>query len=140
MSAQNRRKPPKEHQFKPGHSGNPRGRPPKRRQALIPSQVSKEVLAALGSKVSITTPKGRTKITRLELLIRSTLDQAIKGKPTALRILLLLMDNALQDNVKRHPEYEALDVLEKTIETSGHDVPEDVKSMLDDLAKKSFKI
>jgi hypothetical protein len=139
MSAQNRRKPPKEHQFKPGHSGNPRGRPPKRRQALIPSQVSKEVLAALGSKVSITTPTGRTKITRLELFIRSTLDQAIKGKPTALRILLLLMDNALQDNVKRHPEYEALDVLEKTIQTSGHDVPEDVKSMLDDLAKKSFK-
>ncbi|MGE0665787.1 MAG: DUF5681 domain-containing protein [Sphingomonadales bacterium] len=139
MTTKSRRMPPKEHQFPKGRSGNPRGRPPKRRQALIPSQISKEVLAALGGKVTIMAPSGKIRITRMELLIRSITDQAIKGKPTALRILLLLMDNALQDNVKRHPEYEALDVLEKTIETSGHEVPEDVKSMLDDLAKKSFK-
>ncbi|MGE0665824.1 MAG: DUF5681 domain-containing protein [Sphingomonadales bacterium] len=139
MSNDNKRVPPKEHQFKPGQSGNPRGRPRKRRRAHIPSQVTKEVLAIAGSKVTIKTADGEITISRMELLFRSLVDQAIKGKPTPQKIFLPLLLGALHENVKLHPEYELVDTLEKLMRDKGVEIDAETGAMLDVIAQKSLK-
>ena len=65
------RKPPRHWQFKPGHSGNPRGRPKGSRN--LPAQVR----AALGKRVKVT-ENGRTaQITVLDAVLQRLTELAV---------------------------------------------------------------
>ena len=75
-------KPPKHTQFKPGQSGNPRGRP--RRTKNIERLIQAEL-----DKVITVTEGGRTKhATKRELIVTQLINRAIKGDSKSLQHLL----------------------------------------------------
>jgi len=79
-------RPPKHSRFRPGQSGNPRGRP--RGAKSVPDIVRK----ILAQKVTIT-ENGRTRrVPRLEAILLRAAGEASRGEPRALRLLLQLGD------------------------------------------------
>lgn len=72
------RKPPKSGQFKPGLSGNPKGR--KKREDTIAGALRAEL--AITQKVR---ENGKEKtLTKAEILVKQWVRQALEGKPTAI--------------------------------------------------------
>jgi hypothetical protein len=69
-------RPPKDSQFKKGVSGNPKGRPPKRRKGQLVSEIVSEVQ----NTPTAYREGGRTKrATRFELLLRKLVNGALSG-------------------------------------------------------------
>lgn len=132
-----RRTPPKEHQFKPGQSGNPRGRPRKPRRAHIPSQIRKDVLKVAGSKIK--KPGTDDEITIMEGFFHALSLHAIKGKPFAMKLFGEFLAGALHENIRANPELELIDKLEQTIREQGFEMYPSTRTMLDELAEKSLK-
>ena len=79
-------KPPKATQFRPGQSGNPRGRPKGARG------VAKVLEAALSQEVTVTEGGRTTRITKREALIMSLVTKAIKGDMRAAAQTLKLIE------------------------------------------------
>jgi hypothetical protein len=75
-------RPPRQHQFKPGKSGNPRGRP-KGAKGL-----KAELLAAINEPVTITVNGKPKRMRTLSLVLKSLATQAAKGKIGAQRELI----------------------------------------------------
>lgn len=76
-------KPPKQFQFQKGQSGNPLGRPKKRKKN---SEILNELLDA---KISV----GEKTMTKREALFLSMVNDAIKGKASARNTLLALVSD-----------------------------------------------
>lgn len=76
-------KPPKQHQFKPGQSGNPKGRPKK--EAPDPDKILAE---ALETKMKSKENAREKSAIVLELLVRKLIEQALKGNQKAVPELL----------------------------------------------------
>jgi hypothetical protein len=79
-------KPPKKNQFKPKHSGNPKGR--KKKEPIDDFRVLTERI--LGETVTVQDGKRRRKITRLESTILAHKKNALKGDPKAIRTFINL--------------------------------------------------
>src|SRR4051812_6036920 len=78
-------KPPKRSQFKPGESGNPRGRP-KGRKGL-----SALLQAELQTPIKVTTEDGKTKrMTKLQAIVKRLVNALLKGDPKALALFARL--------------------------------------------------
>lgn len=75
--------PPREHQFKPGQSGNPSGR----RRKAVPDKprTEAEILQAIGEEI---VEVGGKAMTMLELTMRTLYTRAAKGEAAAMRILV----------------------------------------------------
>lgn len=85
-------KPPEHSRFRPGRSGNPKGRPKGRRSF-------KTILAAaMHETVTIRTAKGPRKITKLEALVQKTINDALTGDVKSTRIMLAMLDKAGLDS------------------------------------------
>jgi Family of unknown function (DUF5681) len=80
------RRPPKHAQFKPGQSGNPRGRP-----AGVKS-LSDIVRKIVGQKVTITENGRMRRISRLEAILLRAAGEASRGDARALRLLVQLTE------------------------------------------------
>ena len=85
------RKPPRHAQFKPGHSGNPKGRP---KNAKGLNTIVRETL---GSKVAVRTATGTKHISKIEAVLQKTLEKAMKGDARAQLELMKLWRNAVPD-------------------------------------------
>lgn len=83
-------KPPKEHQFKKGKSGNPKGRPKE------PDTVQKAVARVLKRKVKAG-PDGRT-VTILDALAIRLRQEALKGNRRAFNLHLRIAELRPQEN------------------------------------------
>jgi hypothetical protein len=81
-------RPPRAHQFKPGQSGNPRGRP-KGQPSL-----SEVVLREAARLVSVKTPDGVIRIPKREAIVRKLINRALEGDFAALRLLLPFLSPA----------------------------------------------
>lgn len=82
-------RPPKQHRFVKGRSGNPSGRP--RKAPSIADLVAKE----LATRVEITEPNGRRRRHRKDhLLIRQLLNKALKGEAQAQRLAFDVIGHA----------------------------------------------
>lgn len=66
-------KPPKHSRFKPGESGNPKGKPRGRRSH------KETVRAIFDERIPVQTPKGLKKMTKLEALVHTNMSQALRG-------------------------------------------------------------
>ena len=75
-------KPPKHSQFKPGQSGNPRGRVPVKDKLAEASQ------NALFRKITIRTDKGTQRVSMMEAMLMQLSQQAAKGDKAAIRMVL----------------------------------------------------
>ena len=78
-------KPPHHSRFKPGHSGNPRGRP--KGKISLSQLIDKH----LNAKVTVTSGGQQRQITRREALIIGLVGDALKGKDRVRKELLNLM-------------------------------------------------
>ncbi|MGB2579448.1 hypothetical protein AAIR98_001367 [Elusimicrobium simillimum] len=78
-------KPPKEHQFKPGQSGNTRGRPVR----LIPrvSLLPEEICNALNCSVNIKEDGKRRAISVKEAIAKRLVNDAMSGKISAVKYI-----------------------------------------------------
>lgn len=75
-------KPPKHSRFKPGYSGNPRGRPRKNRS--IESMIKRE----LDLTISVSEGGRELRISKREAVVKQFVNRAIKGDPKPLQMLL----------------------------------------------------
>ena len=82
------KKPPRHTQFKPGQSGNPKGRPKK--AATLPDVLSKE----LRTRVPIVNNGERRKVSMLEAIVKQHLNKAASGDSKAAAIVF----NHLKEN------------------------------------------
>lgn len=82
-------RPPKQHQFKPGQSGNPRGRPRGRRG------LKSDLQQILSEKISITHEGRKRKITIQRGVLQALASKALKGHVLAQDKLLQLVANHL---------------------------------------------
>lgn len=79
------KKPPKEHQFKPGQSGNKRGRPIKKLEAR--SLLEESMCDSLNSTVFVTEQGKRKRITVKEAISRRLIGDAMNGKISAIKFI-----------------------------------------------------
>lgn len=84
-------KPPRHTRFKPGISGNPRGRP---KDAKGLKTIVRETLTA---KVKVRTASGEKKMTRMEAVLQKTVELGMKGNPRALMQLITLYASAVPE-------------------------------------------
>ena len=85
------RKPPVATQFKPGRTGNSKGRP---RAAKGLKTIVRETLT---QKVAVRTANGERRISRIEAALHKTVELAMKGNPRALAQLIKLYADAVPD-------------------------------------------
>ncbi|RYG20176.1 MAG: hypothetical protein EON96_01530 [Caulobacteraceae bacterium] len=78
-------RPPEQHRFKPGRSGNPKGRPKGSHnfQTLLADELHTRVAVTINGKT--------VRLTKAELTIRQQVDKAAKGDPRAFGLLIKLM-------------------------------------------------
>ncbi len=89
------RKPPPHTQFKPGQSGNPRGRP-KGAKSLMSM-----ALAMLNERVTVKTQNGTRTMSKIEALLQKQMEKASKGDDKATKLLLEYYSQALSDEQSR---------------------------------------
>ncbi|MGH6877447.1 MAG: DUF5681 domain-containing protein [Rhizomicrobium sp.] len=75
-------RPPKNHCWKKGQSGNPKGRPPGHRN------LSSALTAILHERVSLAVAGEEREMTRLEAVTRRLVDEAVDGDPRLMQQLL----------------------------------------------------
>lgn len=78
-------RPPEHSRFKPGASGNPKGRPPKKRD------LKKLVEEELDQPVWITENGKRLRLTKREIIVKTLVNDAAKGEAKALATLVKLI-------------------------------------------------
>ncbi len=79
------RRPPMGTRFRPGQSGNPRGRPTGARN------LSTVVAAALSERVAVNENGRRRRITKLEAAVKQLVNRAASGEARATQLLLALV-------------------------------------------------
>ena len=80
------RKPPRGTPFRPGQSGNPRGRPKGARN------LSTIIAAALREQVTVTENDRTRRITKLEAAIKQLMNRAVAGEARATREVIALAE------------------------------------------------
>lgn len=78
-------RPPREHRFRPGKSGNPGGRPKGARS------LASVVAATLGERIVVTENGRRKRITKLEAAVKQLVNRAAAGDARPMQLLLALV-------------------------------------------------
>jgi Family of unknown function (DUF5681) len=81
-------RPPVGKRFRPGQSGNPRGRPRGARN------LNAVIAAALGERVAVTENGARRRIPKLEAAVKQMVNRAASGEARATRLLLGLVQTS----------------------------------------------
>jgi hypothetical protein len=108
-------RPPPEHRFKPGRSGNPKGRPQgaKNEETILNNLLNRRIEIREAGKLR--------KITVLEAMLLKFAEEALKGNPKAATFLLnryrpLEADEASTDEITREDQ-EILDAFTHRVQT-----------------------
>jgi hypothetical protein len=84
------KKPPRRTRFKPGKSGNPKGRPKRRQQSEL-EHIGAVVVSVMNEKVVVTDNGKKMCITKLELVLKRLLAAAANGKTAEIRMFINLV-------------------------------------------------
>lgn len=124
-------KPPKKHQFKPGQSGNPKGRPKGSKN------VHHVLTKILGEKITITDAGKKMVVDKLEGAIRVMVNKSFEGSPASLKLLLEVLEYGgdLEQSSAENPFTDEdhaelmkeLDWLEKVRAAYGEEISHDTK-------------
>jgi hypothetical protein len=103
-------KPPVESRFKPGQSGNPRGRPKGSKNraaapALYEERLKSIILEEAYRPISINDARGQIKIPMAQAIIRSLAVNAAKGNQRAQRLFAELLASTERDHRRLHDEW-----------------------------------
>ena len=86
-------KPPKEHQFQPGQTGNPKGRPPGSKN------LKTDILEELRETLTVTEGGKRRKVTKQRAMVKSLVNTAMTGNVGAsLKIVDLMLKGMVDDD------------------------------------------
>jgi Family of unknown function (DUF5681) len=80
------RRPPNATQFKPGQSGNPRGRP------KGPRNIGAILREVIGQKIAVTEGGKTRRLPALEVMLRRLVNEAMRSDPKAMKLLLSLVE------------------------------------------------
>ena len=142
MTKRGYKNPPKEHQFKKGKSGNPKGRPRKKKQPS--SDLSLDIMASLhrelGKTISVQENGQHNEITKLEAFSAQLVAQSVNGKPSQQKMLLgLLMLDTYEETetqtlkqLQSHDE-DLLSELYHQLDSMDDDEPDDGDSLTGDV-------
>ncbi len=87
-------KPPAHSRFKPGQSGNPKG---KKKGAKDYKTIINGVMS---EKVTVRTPRGQKKMSKLEAVLQTAMNKALKGDPKAIdQVLKIAREYGLSEDV-----------------------------------------
>lgn len=98
-------KPPKHTRFKPGQSGNPKGRP-KGAQGFT-AELDRELKAI----ITVTENGQMIKLSKQRALVKSLLAKALKGDPRSVALILAHSNDLRGDGALQAPELEEIDKL-----------------------------
>ncbi|GHF70712.1 DUF5681 domain-containing protein [Seohaeicola zhoushanensis] len=101
------RKPPKASRFKPGQSGNPRGRPKNAQN------VGKLLAAALAQRITIREGERTAEVSKREALIVALLNRAIKGDGRATAQVLGLIQDQDRGEAETRQEGVTINVIDR---------------------------
>ena len=127
MTIRGYKNPPKEHQFKKGKSGNPKGRPRKKKQPS--SDPGLDLIASvhreLSKTISVQENGQHRKITKLDAFSAQLVAQSVNGKPSQQKMLLSLL------TLHKHEETEqqTLEQLQSYDEDLLNDLYDQLNSM-----------
>ena len=96
------RKPPAHSQFKPGESGNPKGR---KKDAKGMKTLAKQMLT---ERISVHTAGGTKKMTRMDALLHKMVELGMKGNPRMLLGLIQLYEKSVSENLPSEAEQSSL--------------------------------
>ena len=142
MTKRGYKNPPVEHQFKKGKSGNPKGRPRKKKQSS--SDPGLDLIASvhreLGKTISVQENGQHKEITKLEAFSAQLVAQSVNGKPSQQKMLLgLLMVDTYEETEKQtleqlqsHDE-DLLSELYDQLGSMDDDIPDDGDSLAGDV-------
>ena len=129
MTQRGYKNPPKEHQFRKGKSGNPKGRPRKKKQSS--SDPGLDLIASvhreLGKTISVQENGQHKEITKLEAFSAQLVAQSVNGKPSQQKMLLGL----LMLDTHEETEQQTLEQLQSYDEDLLNDLYEQLGSMDD---------
>jgi protein-tyrosine phosphatase len=130
MTKRGYKNPPVEHQFKKGKSGNPKGRPRKKKQSSFDPGLDliASVHRELGKTISVQENGQHRKITKLDAFSAQLVAQSVNGKPSQQKMLLSL----LTLDTHEETEQQTLEQLQSYDEDLMNDLYDQLNSMNDD--------
>ena len=142
MTKRGYKNPPKEHQFQKGKSGNPKGRPRKKKQPS--SDLSLDIMASLhrelAKTISVQENGQHRVITKLDAIFAQLVAQSVNGKPSQQKMLLslLTLDNhgeTEQQTLEQLQFYDEdlLNDLYDQLVSTDDDAPDDGDSLAGDV-------
>ena len=83
------KRPPKKNRFRPGQSGNLKGRP---RKETVPQNIESVFVAMMKEKIEITENGVRRKVDKFELFLRGMLARAYKGHAVSEKNMIVMLE------------------------------------------------
>ena len=134
MTKRGYKNPPKEHQFKKGKSGNPKGRPRKKKQPS--SDLSLDIMTSLhrelAKTISVQENGQHRVITKLDAIFAQLVAQSVNGKPSQQKMLLSLL------TLDRHEETEQ-QTLEQ-LQSYDKDLLNELYEQLNSMGQKTSEV
>ena len=131
-----------EHQFQKGKSGNPKGRPRKKKQSS--SDPGLDLIASvhreLGKKISVQENGQHKEVTKLDAFSAQLVAQSVNGKPSQQKMLLSLLmldthEDTEQQTLEQLQTYDEdlLNDLYDQLNFMGDNAPDDPNSLGNDV-------